>query len=78
MHVGRGNIASKTEAIYFLSTRQNYLDRKTSNFTVDDTDTGSISFTESSRYLVYLSINLSSLMLTSTIGSLEPGQPLAL
>ena len=47
--VGRGGAASKTEAMYFPSPRQIYTDENTSNFPVDDT--GSISFTEISRYL---------------------------
>jgi len=46
---GRGGAASKTEAMYFPSSRQRYEDGNTSNFPVDDT--GSISFTESFRYL---------------------------
>ena len=49
MHVGRGGTASKTEAMYFPSPRRRYTDENTSNFPVDDT--GSISFTESFRYL---------------------------
>jgi hypothetical protein len=49
MHVGRGGTASKTEAMYFPSPRQRYTDGNTSNFPVDDT--GSVSFTESFRYL---------------------------
>jgi len=47
--VGRGGAASKTEAMYFPSPRQIYTDENTSNFPVDDT--GSISLTESFRYL---------------------------
>jgi hypothetical protein len=49
MHVGSGGTASKTEAMYFPCPRQRYTDGNTSNFPVDDT--GSISFTESFRYL---------------------------
>ena len=49
MHVGRGGTASKTEAMCFPSPRQRYTDGNTSDFPVDDT--GSVSFTESFRYL---------------------------
>jgi hypothetical protein len=49
MHVGRGNTASKTEAMYFPAPGTKYEDGDTTDFTIDGT--GFISFTKEFRYL---------------------------
>ena len=49
MHVGRGNAASKTEAMYFPPPRMAYEAANTSRFYIDDT--GFIDFCEKFKYL---------------------------
>jgi exonuclease III len=49
MHVGRGDMASKTEAMFFPKARQSYEDGDTSRFRVDGS--GFVEFTESFKYL---------------------------
>ena len=49
MHLGRGNAASKTEAIYFPPPRMAYEAADTSRFYIDGT--GFIDFCENFKYL---------------------------
>jgi hypothetical protein len=49
MHVGRGDMASKTEAMFFPKARQPYEDGDTSRFPVDGS--GFVEFAESFKYL---------------------------
>jgi hypothetical protein len=76
-HVGRGGTASKTEAMYIPSPRQRYL-RMETRLTFLLMILAQSVLPKVSGIWVQLSTIRSHRMLTSTIGSPKPRQPLAL